>query len=123
MLHFLVHLQSEVIQNLNTCFHLTTNCLSFCRCSMELSSSSKVLSSLASFSLLYESRSSDHASTKGPALIPMVGNNTERGGELVLVKSIFFFISIFGFIYATSMKVTCVYMQLCLRQLAYIHQA
>jgi len=28
--------------------------------------------------------SSDQASFEGPALIPIVGNNTERGGESVL---------------------------------------
>jgi len=33
--------------------------------------------------------SSDQASSEGPALIPIVGNNTERGGELVLSSQIF----------------------------------
>ena len=28
--------------------------------------------------------SSDQASSEGPALIPIVGDNTERGGQLVL---------------------------------------
>jgi len=33
--------------------------------------------------------SSDQASLEGPALIPIVGNNTERGGESVLSIQIF----------------------------------
>jgi len=45
-------------------------------CSFEFSSSSDTLS----FPFFYESPSSDQASTKGPALIPIVGNNTERVG-------------------------------------------
>jgi len=35
--------------------------------------------------------SSDQASSKGPALIPIVGNNTERGGESVLSTNNFSF--------------------------------
>jgi len=30
--------------------------------------------------------SSDQASSGGPALIPIVGNNTERGGESILLS-------------------------------------
>jgi len=33
--------------------------------------------------------SSDQASSEEPALIPIVGNNTERGGESVLSSQIF----------------------------------
>ena len=52
-----------------------------------MSSSSEVLSSLASFPLFDGSPLIDQASTKGLALIPIVANNTERGGgELVLAN-------------------------------------
>ena len=34
--------------------------------------------------------SSDQGSSEGLALIPIVGNNTERGGELVLSGQLFF---------------------------------
>jgi len=34
---------------------------------------------------------SDQASSEGPALIPIVGNNTERGGESVLSSQMFSF--------------------------------
>ena len=40
--------------------------------------------------------SSDQASIKGPALIPIVGNNTERGGESVLSNKYEFMYSICG---------------------------
>ena len=39
------------------------------------------------------------------ALVINVGNNTERGGESVLSNQYKFFISIFRFIYATSITV------------------
>jgi len=35
--------------------------------------------------------SSNQASSEGPALIPIVGNNTERGGESVLSSQLFSF--------------------------------
>ena len=35
--------------------------------------------------------SSDQAFSEGPALIPIVGNNTERGGESVLSNQMFSF--------------------------------
>jgi len=63
--------------------------------------------------------SSDQASSKGPSLIPIVGNNIERGGESVLASQ-YFFIFIIRFIYATSFIGTHVYTQLWLRRLAYI---
>ena len=34
--------------------------------------------------------SSDQASSEGPALIPIVGNNNERGGESVLSNQLIF---------------------------------
>ena len=34
--------------------------------------------------------SSDQASSEGLALIPIVGNNTERGGESILLNQLFF---------------------------------
>ena len=34
--------------------------------------------------------SSDQASSEGPALIPIVGNNTERGGESVFTNQYLF---------------------------------
>jgi len=45
---------------------------------------------------------SDQASSEGPALIPIVGNNTERGGESVLSSQIFLFQ--IQMIYATSVN-------------------
>jgi len=44
----------------------------------------------------------DQASSKGPVLIPIVANNTERGGESVLSSQIFLFQ--IQMIYATSVK-------------------
>jgi len=59
-----------------------------------MSSTSKVLSSLASFPFFYGYPSSDQAFAKGPSLIPIVGNNTGGGKcESVLVKSIIFYFS------------------------------
>ena len=63
--------------------------------------------------------SGDPASSEGPTLIPIVGNNTKRGGESVLENQTLF-IFMLRFIYATSVKDIRVYMQLCLMQLAYI---
>ena len=57
--------------------------------------------------------SSDQASFEGPALIPIVGNNTERGGESVLADQIKLFNFILRFIYATSVKDIRVYTRLC----------
>jgi len=57
---------------------------------------------------------------KGPDLRPIAGNNTERGGESVLSNQYNFFISILIFIYATSVKENCMYMQLCVMQQEYI---
>ena len=59
--------------------------------------------------------SSDQASSEGLALIAIVGNNTERGGESVLSDQEFFFF-IIRFIYATSERGTSMYTQLSLRQ-------
>ena len=61
----------------------------------------------------------NQASSEGPALIPIVGNNTERGVESVLSnKSLFIFI--LRYIYATSIMGNCVYTQLCLKKPEYI---
>jgi len=49
--------------------------------------------------------SSDQASSEGPALIPIVGSNTERRGESVLSNS-FQFIQIF----VVLINETCVYL-------------
>jgi hypothetical protein len=46
--------------------------------------------------------SSDQASSEGPALIPIVGNNTERGGESVLSSQIILFKN--QIVYATSVN-------------------
>jgi len=55
--------------------------------------------------------SSDQASPEGPTLIPIVENNTERGGESVLLSQILFqFIQ--RFVYATSVNENSVYTQL-----------
>ena len=56
-------------------------------CSFELSSSSDALS----FPLFYGSPSSDQASTKGPALIPIVGNNTGEGGGGISISKLITF--------------------------------
>ena len=61
--------------------------------------------------------SSDQASSEGPALIPIVGNNTER--EVNQCYQIYNFISN-RFIYATSGKWTSVYMRLYLNQPVYM---
>jgi len=63
--------------------------------------------------------SSDQASSEGLSLIPIVGNNTERGAESVLVKSIDFsfhtliYIRYFNegnsHVHATIFKATSVY--------------
>jgi len=45
---------------------------------------------------------SDQVSSEGPALIPIVGNNTERGGESILSSQIFLFQ--IRMIYATSVN-------------------
>jgi len=63
---------------------------------------------------------SDQASSEGPALIPIVGNNTERGGELVLSSQIFPFK--IQMIYATSVSKNRIYTQLCRRKPAYTMQ-
>ena len=61
--------------------------------------------------------SSDQASSEGPALIPIVGNNTERGGGSVLSDQLIYFQT--QNIYATSVKENRVYMQLQIRKPAY----
>jgi len=46
--------------------------------------------------------SSDQASSEGPALIPIVGNNTERGGESVLSNSFQYTIQIYTLNYSSD---------------------
>ena len=41
--------------------------------------------------MLMDLPSSDQASSEGPPRITIVGNNTERGGELVLSDQLFYF--------------------------------
>jgi len=64
--------------------------------------------------------SSDQASSEGPALIPIVGNNTERGGESVLSSQIILFKN--QIVYATSVNSTRVYTQLFRSKTAYTEQ-
>jgi len=46
--------------------------------------------------------SSDQASSEGPNLKPIVGNNTERGGESVLSNSFQYIFQIYTLIYSSD---------------------
>ena len=66
------------------------------------------------------SPSSDQASAEGPALIPIVGKNIERGGESVFRASSKILLFLYKILYATLINPTRVYMWISLRKLAYV---
>ena len=64
--------------------------------------------------------SSDQASSEGPALIPIVGNNTERGVNQYYQVNYFSFHT--ELIYPTSVSENRIYTQLQIKKPSYIKQ-